>query len=429
MIDNFEERHPLHRTTVVTSILIALILFFLIMYNETPLQKGKSSFYLPSSSPLTIKQTLEENGYALNIFDRIALMFVKSPDKGWYKIDGDEVGRFSFWRNLHKKQTKTIRIIVYAGESNSEILHRFANEMILNESKLKEYYAEFARFKEGNILAGKYTLASSSNEETVIRHLLDHSYGEMDFFAREKFGNDFNDSQLHEALVIASIIQKESNDIREMSSISSVIQNRLKKDMRLQMDGTLNYGKYTRTIVTPERIRTDKSRYNTYKHKGLVPDPLCSVSIEALQAAVSPDKSNYLFFVLNEKGKHVFAETYKKHLENVKVFKDYLRKRKKKKEADRKKEAKKKKRIAESKKQKTAMQKIAKQSVKKPTSIEEKEAKQNTKKPLKTAEKKVIKKKSVTEEKVFKKNPSEKTTDSNVSHIQKLFSDINTTTK
>ena len=406
MIDIIEEKHPLHRAAIITSISIALILFFLIMYNETPLTKGKSTFYLPSSSPATIIQTLEENGYELNAFDRIAMMFIKSPDKGWYRIDGDEVGRFSFWKNLHKKQAKSIRIIVYAGETSSEILHRFAREMLLSEAKLKEYHDEFARFKEGNILAGKYRLSRSSNEETVMRHVLDNSYIEMDFFAREEFGSDFNETQLKEALIIASIIQKESNDIKEMPSISSVIQNRLKKGMRLQMDGTLNYGKYVRTIVTPERIKTDKSRYNTYKYKGLVPAPLGSVSIEALQAAVSPSESDYLFFVLNAKGKHVFAETYQKHLKNVKVFKAHLRQRDKMKKAK------------EKKKQKALKQKT-----------KQKEAKQSVKKPVRTTEKKVIKEKTVTQEKDLKKKSPKKTIDSNKSRIQKLFSDINATKK
>ena len=400
MIDILEERSPAHRTTITAiSIFIALIFFFLIMYNENPITKGKSTLYLPSSSPSAIMEALEKNDYELNAFDRIALMFVKLPGEGWYRIDGDEVGRFSFWKNLHKKQAKSTRIIVYAGETSSEIFHRFAREMLLSEAKLEEYHKEFARFKEGNILANKYTLSRSSNEETVMRHLLENSYREMDFFAREQFGSDFNETQLREALIIASIIQKESNDIKEMPHISSVIQNRLKKGMRLQMDGTLNYGKYSRTIVTPERIKTDKSRYNTYKYKGLTPAPLGSVSIEALQAAASPQDGDYLFFVLNEKGKHVFAETYQKHLKNVKVFKTYLRQREKKK------------RVKDEKKQKAKKQKTKK-----------KEAKQSVKKPAKTVEKKATNKKTVSV-----KTDSKETNNSGTTRIQKLFSDINAT--
>ncbi|HIQ27451.1 MAG TPA: endolytic transglycosylase MltG, partial [Sulfurovum sp.] len=122
--------------------------------------------------------------------------------------------------------------------------------------------------------------------------------------------------------IIASIIQKESNNIDEMPLISSVIYNRLEKGMRLQMDGTLNYGKHSHTIVTSERIKTDTSLYNTYKHKGLPPAPLSSVSVDALKAACNPETSKYLFFMLTKDGTHVFADNYDEHLENVRAFKN-----------------------------------------------------------------------------------------------------------
>jgi len=108
-----------------------------------------------------------------------------------------------------------------------------------------------------------------------------------------------------------------------MPLISSVIYNRLEKGMRLQMDGTLNYGKYAHTIVSPERIKNDESDYNTYKHKGLPPHPLSTVTIDALKASMRPKKTDYLFFMLNKDGSHNFAATYEKHLANIKAFRIY----------------------------------------------------------------------------------------------------------
>jgi UPF0755 protein len=119
-----------------------------------------------------------------------------------------------------------------------------------------------------------------------------------------------------------------------MPYISSVIHNRLKKGMKLQMDPTLNYGKYSRIVVTPERIRNDNSRFNTYKHKGLPPYPLCAVSMDALKAAVLPRESDYLFFMLNEKGRHSFSATYDQHLVNIKAFKNYRKQIEEKKKAE-----------------------------------------------------------------------------------------------
>ncbi len=397
------QRSASHRLTVLTASIVALILFFLIMYNETAITKGKPTIYISSSSKDAVIKSLEDGGYELNGIDRFILNFVTLPKVGWYSPNANEAGRFSFLKNLYKNYSKTIHIKIFAGETSNEIFHRLANDMSLNKEKLEKYHKEFARFKEGNILAGRYSLARFANEETVMRQLLEDSYSEMDFFTREEFGSDFSATQLREALIIASIIQRESNDVKEMPYISSVIHNRLKKKMRLQMDGTLNYGKYSRTIVTPERIRTDKSRYNTYKYKGLIPTPLSSVSMEALQAATIPKESKYLFFMLNKNGGHDFSETYKKHLKNVKAFKTYRRNRDKKR------------RVAKEKERK----KIIKQSIPKPNKIVKKKVIK-----VKTIENKTVVKREIKKE--FQKKSLNKTADINVSHIQKLFSEINT---
>jgi len=97
-----------------------------------------------------------------------------------------------------------------------------------------------------------------------------------------------------------------------------VIYNRLKKKMRLQMDGTLNYGKYSHIKVTPERIRTDKSSFNTYKHKGLPDSPIGAVSISAITAAIKPAKTTHLYFMKNKDGVHDFSDSFKAHKKNVK---------------------------------------------------------------------------------------------------------------
>ena len=75
-----------------------------------------------------------------------------------------------------------------------------------------------------------------------------------------------------------------------MPIIASVVHNRLKKNMALQMDGTLNYGKYSNSVVTTDRIRNDETSYNTYKNKGLPKDPVCAVSLDAIKAAIFPVK-------------------------------------------------------------------------------------------------------------------------------------------
>ncbi len=321
-----KRRSVAYRISVAIAITIAIILALLIIYNETPIKRGTPTLYIPSSYEDDIISTMNKHGYELNSIDRIVMQFVTLPTEGWYRFDLNETGRFSFLQNMHKKKEKSIQIVVFAGDTNREMCHRLANDLDISEKKLIEGYKNFTRFKEGNILAGKYRLAKSVDENTAIKYLIDKSYKELDFFAKDRFGSDFPTEDLRTSIIIASIIQKESNDKDEMSYISSVIRNRLKKNMRLQMDGTLNYGKYSRTVVTPERIKNDTSRYNTYKYKGLPPAPLSIVSMDALEAATFPRETDYIFFMLNKSGKHDFAVTYKEHLANVKTFKEYRRK-------------------------------------------------------------------------------------------------------
>ena len=91
--------------------------------------------------------------------------------------------------------------------------------------------------------------------------------------------------------------------------------------MPLQMDGTLNYGKYSHIKITPERIQNDHSRFNTYKHKGLPPSPIGAVSLNAIKAAIKPTKTHYLYFMKNSQGEHDFASTFKEHRANIKKAK------------------------------------------------------------------------------------------------------------
>ncbi len=122
-------------------------------------------------------------------------------------------------------------------------------------------------------------------------------------------------------LTIASIIQKEAGSVEEMPKISSVIYNRLIKGMPLQMDGTLNYGEYSHIRVTSKRIREDRTLFNTYINKGIPPQPICAVSKEAINSALHPDETDYLFFMKNGKGGHNFSATYEEHLKNIAKFK------------------------------------------------------------------------------------------------------------
>ena len=126
---------------------------------------------------------------------------------------------------------------------------------------------------------------------------------------------------VYEALILASIIEKEARYDDERAIISSVYLNRLERDMKLDADPTVIYGLLDSGLPFNGRLfykdlQIDTA-YNTYLHKGLPPTPISTVSEKSLEAALHPVNSNYLFFVADKSGRHIFAEDYQQHLKNV----------------------------------------------------------------------------------------------------------------
>ena len=166
----------IYRIFITIIISVAIILSLIILYNENPIKNGKSIIYIPSSNLDEIIYTMNQNGYELNSIDRIVMKYINLPKEGWYKFDSKELGRLSFLKNMYKKKEKSIQIVVFAGDTNEEMCHRLAIDLNINESKLLKAYKNYTQFKEGNILAGKYKLAKSVDEDVAIKYLINQSY-------------------------------------------------------------------------------------------------------------------------------------------------------------------------------------------------------------------------------------------------------------
>ncbi len=145
---------------------------------------------------------------------------------------------------------------------------------------------------------------------------------------QEKLSKAWNDKakdlllkNADQALILASLIEKETANDAEKPKIAGVFMNRLKVGMRLQTDPTVAYA--LGDAYTGKLNKKDlwfKSPYNTYRHKGLPPGAIGSVGLESLRAATHPLKSDYLYFVAKKDGTHAFAKTYKQHLINIKKY-------------------------------------------------------------------------------------------------------------
>ena len=136
---------------------------------------------------------------------------------------------------------------------------------------------------------------------------------------REKISPDLlaeargRDMSLHQVLTLASIIEKEAVESSEMPLISAVFWNRIRRDMPLQADPTVQYavGK-DRKRLTREDLQVD-SPYNTYRRQGLPPGPIASPGRAAIAAAVRPARVNYLYFVSLDERFHTFSSNLADH--------------------------------------------------------------------------------------------------------------------
>lgn len=132
-----------------------------------------------------------------------------------------------------------------------------------------------------------------------------------------------------EALILASIVEKETGQADERAQVAAVFVNRLRRGMRLQSDPTIIYGitrgqgKLDRPIRRSDiRKKTD---YNTYQIDGLPPTPIANPGRASIEAVLNPVETKHLYFVADGTGGHVFAKTLAEHNANVKKWRSWLR--------------------------------------------------------------------------------------------------------
>ena len=307
--------------------MVLFILIGLLFYLSIPVE-GKKNIHLKPASISGIITQLSQKGYDVGSIDKYLMVAIGKPQHGWVYLGKKKLHRLDFLIRLTSAQSSFHKVTLLPGETTVIFLRQLAAQLKLSEAKLTEQYRTQSAFEEAGILAESYHVPSTLKEKGVIRYLLQYStsvYKKLSV----NLADVWDIKGWNRLLTVASIIQKEAANKSEMPLVASVIYNRLQKNMRLQMDGTLNYGEYSHIKVTPKRIKGDSSSYNTYKHRGLPDAPVCAVSIDAIKAAIHPARTKYLYFMRNSHGTHDFAEDYKTHLKNIKkqrVSNRYLKK-------------------------------------------------------------------------------------------------------
>jgi UPF0755 protein len=226
-------------------------------------------------------------------------------------------------RGLGDPSLLRVNLVILAGWRVEEIADSFAG-LGLNFSPDDFIHQVKSNQKEGYLFPGSYAVERNTEVEELIEVFYQ---GFLTNFTSElEQSISGKGLTLHEAVILASIIEREAVLEEEMPLIASVFYNRLNSGLNLAADPTVQYALgYTaeqntwwKNPLTLSDLELP-SPYNTYEKPGLPPGPICNPSLSALEATANPAETSYFYFraACDNSGKHLFAETFDEHLNNA----------------------------------------------------------------------------------------------------------------
>ncbi len=234
-----------------------------------------------------------------------------------------EVAKWSWYQQLASPSSRVL--VIYPGERREEVVKNIGDILKWNKNERSTFsdlvVQEIPTFEDGKFFPGRYTVSIEATPEVVADILKERFTTEI----LARYDSEVEQKvPLSEALVIASLLEREAYDFNDMRYISGVIWNRLFIEMPLQLDASLQYVRGS-NIYEPRwwpNIRPDDkyltSPYNTYENKGLPPTPIANPSVEAIVAALNPRETDCMFYFHDSKGGFHCSKTYQEHVANLK---------------------------------------------------------------------------------------------------------------
>ncbi|WP_033760023.1 endolytic transglycosylase MltG [Helicobacter pylori] len=305
-----------------------LLLISILFYLSIPIYPNKV-VVVPQGSLKKVFFSLKEQGVDINALDLLFLRLMGMPKKGYLDMGDGALRKGDFLVRLIKGKVALRSVTLIPGETRYFFTQILSETYQLEISELNGAYESIAPrlngsvIEDGVILPDTYHLPLGENAFKIMQALIGQSLKKHEALSKQWLGY-YHKEEWFEKIILASIVQKEAANVEEMPLIASVIFNRLKKGMPLQMDGALNYQEFSHIKVTKDRIKNDSTPYNTYRFKGLPKNPVGSVSIEAIRAVIFPKETNFLYFVKMPNKKHAFSATYKEHLQNINLSNNHF---------------------------------------------------------------------------------------------------------
>jgi len=245
---------------------------------------------------------------------------------GYYRFSAHQ----SHWQLLRSifsgKQSFTVNVVFpegisltkfasiatkYVGIDSVEFIELATSDSLLRARNIK------GKSVEGFLMPNTYNFFWKQ----PVAEVLDKLLNEQDKMWSEKFAEitKKNNKTRREILTLASIVESETPHADERNRIAGVYFNRIDKNMKLEADPTVQYAIGEQRHLLYRDLEVD-SPYNTYKYEGLPPGPINSPGIASIEAAIDPEKHDYLYFVATGDGDHTFSKTYTQHQKAVELY-------------------------------------------------------------------------------------------------------------
>lgn len=307
---------------VLSLIILLAVLFCYITYNHTvDLGDRVVSIIINRGNTLNdvTKQLLSE-GVVASRFMLVYPARLSGIDKKLTPGRYDFTGKNSCRSVLEKFETADfvkIKVTIPEGSTVWETVSIISKKLNLDSTAIMNFNDDSTFLKEhklpsleGYLFPETYFFPWGVNDTSVIEEIISMYFLKTDSIWPD---NIIMDLTRYEILKLASIIEAETGLDDERGLVSSVYHNRLKKRMKLDADPTVIYGLGGLERPLSKRDLKKNTPYNTYLHRGFPPTPINSPGLASILAALNPDKSDYLYFVADENGRHFFSKTNAEH--------------------------------------------------------------------------------------------------------------------
>lgn len=263
-------------------------------------------------SATSIAQNLQKKGFisfwpaflGYAVLERQARNFQKGI---YYLSPSWKVSQIS--KIIYEGRVSEHKITIPEGYSTWQIAELLEKKKIVS-------FAEFlkeAKEKEGFLFPDTYRLSVETSAKLILKEMQDNF---------ERKTKELNLTK--EQMIIASIVEREVKFDQDRAKVAGVYYNRLRKNMYLEADPTVQYARGSWEPITTEDYRTVGLPYNTYKNKGLPPGPICNPGLKSLTAAKNPESSDFIYFFHLKDGTTVYSKTLEEHEQKKEENKDQI---------------------------------------------------------------------------------------------------------